>query len=341
VVLVSHCTTAFILPVICNFDAQLYGEGYSFGSAENYWNHYYAPAQSLPAQGMIWPGDNESARCAAAVAYNYDLLTGGGQYTQIDWRLFSKKMPYAAGVTDLEVLYTQTYNLAQHYFGLYESEHFYFADSANVFSTTTRLTYASIYHNRVWNDWFIPVANMDAKAQKTSLIFHSPQTVGISPSKNYLLFDTHQRIAKSVKGSSLSQAFSEISIPGQNLDLFYLREQSAGAPFHVWGGKRISELWDASKRKLTLEVHGPAGLQDTVFITGAKHGIQQVIVAGHRADFSFDPVQGLAHGPVTFTGKPLKIELLCAYDSAHGLPEKPVTANPLVLQGAFSSDTRR
>jgi hypothetical protein len=340
-VLVSHCTTAFILPVICDFDAQLYGEGYSFGSVENYWNNYYAPAQSLPSQGMIWPGDDESVRCAAAVAYNYDLLTGGGQYTQIDWRLFPKKLPYATGVTDLEELYTKTYNRAQSYFGLYESKPFYFSNSTNTFTTTTRLTYATIYHNEVWNDWLIPVANMDTKAQRTSLTFHSPQTLGISPGKDYLIFDTHQRVAKTVKGSSLNQAFSEISILGQNLELFYLREQSADAPFHVWGGKRISERWDVRKRKLTFEVHGPAGLQETIFIAAVNRGFQQVLVGGKRADFFYDLAQGLAHGTVTFTGKPLKVEVNCSPENANAMPEKPVATAPLVLQGAITSDVRR
>jgi hypothetical protein len=340
-VLVSHCTTAFILPVICDFDTQLYGEGYSFGSVENYWNNYHAPAQSLPAQGMIWPGDDESARCAAAVAYNYDLLTGGGQYTQIDWRLFAKKLPYATGVTDLEALYTRTYNLAQFYFGLYESGPFHFANSVQVFSTTMRLTYASIYQNLVWNDWLIPVANMDGKAQQTSLTFHSPQTLGIAPGKDHLLFDVHNRTAKIFRGDSLNQAFGDISIPGQNLQLYYLRQQPADALFHVWGGKRVSERWDTKRQKLTFEVQGPTGLQDEIFIAGAKHGIQQIVVAGQRADFFFDPAQGLAHGQVTFTAQPLKIEVLCSPDYANGLPEKSVSAGPLILQGGFGSESRR
>ncbi len=338
--LVSHCTTAFVLPVICNFDAQLYGEGYSFGSVENYWNNYYSPVQSLPSQGMIWPGDDESARCGAALAYNYDLLTGGGQYTQIDWRLFAQKLPYAKGVTELEALYTKTYNLAQSYFGLYEAKPFLFANSTNLFKTTARPTYASVYHNQVWNDWLIPVANMDAKEQKTSLELLSPHTLGISPAKDYLLFDVHERTTKTFRGDSLNQAFSDISVPGQNLQLFYLREQSS-APFHVWGGKRISERWDARKRKLTVEVQAPAGLQDTIFIGVGRHGIQKTTVAGQQADFSFDPAQGLAHGPVTFTPKPVKIEVHCSPDRANGLPEKPVVAGPLVLQGGYSSESRR
>jgi len=341
VVLVSHCASGFILPVICDFDAQIYGEGYSFGSVENYWENFVAPVQSLRSQGMIWPGDSESVRCAAAIACNYDLLTGGGQYTQIDWRLFPQKFPHAAGVADLESLYTKTYNLAQFYFGLYESRPFCFANSADLFRTTTRLTHATVYHNQVWDDWLIPVANMDAKVQKTSLTFQSPVTLGISPENDYLLFDVHHRAAKTVKGYSLSQAFSEISVPGQNLWLYYLRQLPADAPFHVWGGKRISERWDAKKQKLTMEIHGPVGLRDTMFIAGANAGVQQVVVAGQRADFSFDPAQGLAHGPVTFAARPVRVEVLCSPDRANALPEKPVTADPLALQSDLGLESPR
>lgn len=340
VVLVSHGTTAFVLPVICDFDAHIYGEGYSFGSVENYRDNFVAPVRSLHTQGMIWPGDDESVRCAAALACNYDLLTGGGQYTQIDWRLFPGKFSYAAGVTALERLYTGTYNLAQFYFGLYESKPFYFSDSANLFKTTEHLTYASIYHNQVWNDWLIPVANMDAKEQKTSLTFRSPRMLGISPENDFLLFDVHDRTVKSFGGESLARAFSNISVPGQNLRLFYLRKLPADAPFHIWGGKRISERWNARRLKLTLEIHGPAGLRDTIFIAAAKRGIQKVVVAGQPVDFFFDPIQGVAHGPVTFASGPLKVEVLCSSDAANKLSEQQVIPDPLVRQGAFSPDAR-
>ena len=274
-VLVSHCTAGLILPVICDFDAQIYGEGYSFGSLENYWDNYSAAVQNLHAQGMIWPGDDELVRCATALAYNYDLLTGGGQYTQLDWRLFPKKFPYAAGVTDLELLYTKTYNLAQYSFGLYESKPFYFADSAELFTTTTDLTYASAYHNQVWDDWLFVVANMSPKILKTSLEFHSPQTLGISPEKDYLLFDFHQRIVKTFRGDAINQTFFEISVPEQNLQLYYLREYPHNAVGHLWGGKRISEIWNEKKRKLTFEINGPVGLQETVFVGGALHGFEK------------------------------------------------------------------
>ena len=66
----------------------------------------------------------------------------------------------------------------------------------------------------------------------------------------------------------------------------------ADAPFHLWGGKRLSEAWDGKTRKLTFAVQGPAGLQDTVFLGGANHGLQQVLIGGKPAPFFFDPAQG-------------------------------------------------
>ena len=174
VVLVSHNSRGFILPTVCDFDALLYGEGYSFGSLDDYWN-YYGFARSIPAQGMIWPGDDEAARCPASLVYNYDLLTGGGQYTQIDWRLFPRKFPYAKGVTEREPLYARAYNLAQYYFGLYESKPWCFADAAGLFATTTPLTYAAVYRNQVWGDWLIPIANMDAKSGRHRSSFRRPR----------------------------------------------------------------------------------------------------------------------------------------------------------------------
>ena len=36
-VLVSHNANGFILPTVCDFDAQIYGEGRSFDSLEGYW----------------------------------------------------------------------------------------------------------------------------------------------------------------------------------------------------------------------------------------------------------------------------------------------------------------
>jgi hypothetical protein len=328
-VLVSHNANGFILPTVCDFDAQIYGEGRSFSSVEDYWNDHAAPVMALHAQGMIWPGDDEAVRCATAIAYNHDLLTGGGQYNEIDWRVYAKKLPYAKGVTDREMAYVKTYNLAQYYFGLYESKPWYFATSADLFKATTPLTYATIYHNQIGGDWLIAVANMSNKPLDTSVNFRSPQTLGIEADKPYVLFDVLGRTTVMFQGDKINQGFDRINVPGENLRLFYLRLVSGNAPCHLWGGKRMSETWDEQMRKLTVEVHGPAGLQDAVFLWPAKHGIQRVVVAGGTAEFSFDSAQGLANGLVTFTSEPVMIEVFCSPDGTNHLPEKPVAAIPL------------
>jgi hypothetical protein len=173
---------------------------------------------------------------------------------------------------------------------------------------------------------------MHPEARTTSLQFRSPAALGILAEKDYLLFDIHQHVATQLKGHGLDQAFHAISIPGQNLQLFCLRQPPARSPCHLWGGKRIAEVWDAGARKLILTVHAPAGVQDTLFLAAAKQGIEQVLVNGKRAAFFFDPVQGLAHGTVTFTAEPLKLEVLCSPNDANGLPEGKVTAAPLALR---------
>jgi hypothetical protein len=86
------------------------------------------------------------------------------------------------------------------------------------------------------------------------------------------------------------------------------------------GGKRISEAWDSRKRILTLTIQGPAGLQDTIFIGCENQGIKQVKVNGKPASFFVDVAQRMVHGPVTFTARPLKIEVICSLDGEHKLP---------------------
>jgi hypothetical protein len=331
-VLISHCTKAFVLPVIADFDALLYGEGYSFDSTEDYWKNYAAHLQSLHAQGVLYPGGLDAVRCPAALAYNYDLLSGGGQYCQVDWRLFPAKFPYGAGVTANERAYCQTYNLAQFYFGLHESEAFYFANSGKIFVTTAKQTYASLYHNRTWNEWLIPVANMADQTQTTSLLIQSPEILGIQAREKYLLFDVHRRSAQTVSGNSINMALRDVTIPGQNLQLLTLRKEPARGPFHVWGGKRISETWDAQKRKLVFELHGPTRLRDTVFIRAKKNAIQRIEVAGQPTTFYFDSTNALAHGEVTFTAQPLKIEVFCSSSAAGQLREKSVAPDALIQE---------
>jgi hypothetical protein len=330
-VLISHNTRAFVLPILADFDIQYFAEGYCFDSVQDYWNNYRAWSLAMNAQGMICPGDDEGVRCGVAIACNYDLLTGGGQYNEMDWRLFPEKFHYAGGVTARELEYCKTYNLAQYYFGLFESKPFYFAESTNLFNTTTPVTYATIYQNKRSKDWLIAVANMDSKAQSTALNFQSPGSLGILENKSYLLFDVHHRIPSSFAGGGIDQVFQKISVPAQNLQLYTLREQSLGIPCHVWGGKRLSETWDKRKQKLMIEIQGPVGLQETVFLSPAAMRIQKVLVGGHSASFCFDTQRSLAHGKVVFTSEPLRIEVFCSAAEGGGLPMGEAQADAIAL----------
>ena len=212
---------------------------------------------------------------------------------------------------------------------MYESKPYYFADSGNLFRASAPLTYATIYRNQVWKDWLIPVANMSRELRKTSLEIRAPKALGLEAQGNYLLFDTHLRTARRLKGSSLNQAFGAIAIPAESLQLFCLRQLPAEGAYHVWGGKRISEVWNGQKRKLTLTIQGPAGLEETLFLGCVNQGIAQVNIGGKREPFFSDAAQGLVHGKVTFTSQPLKVEVLCGPRAANGLPEGPVPAGPL------------
>jgi len=328
-VLVSHNTRAIVLPILCDFDGVLYGEGYSFGSLEHYWD-YYRPVNGIPAQGMIWPGGQDPVRCAAAVAYNYDLLTGGGQYCYIDWRLFPDKFPHGVGVTEAERLYVQTYNLAQYYFGLYESTPYCFADSTDLFATSTPLTYATIYRNRVWDDWLLAIANMHEQEQHTALEVRAPHQLGIRPDAHYLLFHVLQKTAKPIAGRDLNRALESVTIPAQSLQLYCLRPLPGQHPCHVWGGKRIAEEWDAEHRKLSLTLQGPCGVDETVCLGSPERNIKRVSVGGKAQPFFYDLTQGLAHGQVVFGPDPLKLEVFLSDNTTDPLPERPVAPAPLV-----------
>ena len=90
---------------------------------------------------------------------------------------------------------------------------------------------------------------MDTAERKTSLTFQTPQALGLAPQKDYLLFNVQERFARTIKGEAINPALSDIAIPGQSLQLFYLRTAPTNAPVHLWGGKRLSEVWDAEGRQ--------------------------------------------------------------------------------------------
>jgi hypothetical protein len=329
IVLIDHCTTAMVLPVICDFDGHLFGEGYSFSSIEKYWA-FFAAIQYMYAQGCIWPGDTESTRCGTRLAYNFDLLSGGGQYNYLDWRLYPEKFPYAKGVTKDEPPLVKAYNLAQFYFGMYESTPYYFAESGGLFSTSARLTYATIYHNEVWKDWLVVVANMNAEASETGLAIHSPERLGFRQDGNYVLHDVKARSNKRIEGNLLwKNGIAKVRVPERGMVLLYVREIPQDRPFHLWGGKRIAERWDAGSQALNLELHGPPGSEDEMLVGLGAKSVRQVKVNGSNAQFYLDPVQRLVHGRLTFTADPLRIEVTCSDKTVGTLPERFTEPLPL------------
>jgi hypothetical protein len=328
-VLISHNTTSLVLPAICDFDAHLYGEGYGFGTLETYWD-FFGMLKSLDAQNQIWPGGTDKSRCAASVAYNYDLLTGGGQFEYCDWRLYPAKFPYGEGVIPNEALYIQTYNLAQYYFGIYESDPHFFANSADIFTTSAPLTYATIYANRVWQDLLIAVANMGNKTRTTALTIHAPERLGLAPATQYAVYDINARTIAVAEGQAISGSLAQITIPGERLKLFLVRPLPRDSACHLWGGKRISEV--IQDGKLVVEIQAPAGLQDVVVLSASGRALEGVTVNGQPAEFFLDPAKNLVHGEVTFTTEPLKLEAVLSPDGRSKLPEKPLPPDRLTVE---------
>lgn len=330
-VMAEHCTWAVVLPVICDADMHLYGEGYNMGAVEDYWAHF-GSVKSLNGQGILWPGDSEKGRCPTESAYAYDLLTGGGQYAYLDWRLYPKKFPHASGVTPDETLFIRAYNPAQYYFGMYESTPFYFATSKKLFTTTTPETYATLYRNDAWGDWLLAIGNLAAKKQTTGLTFHDPAGMQLDTNARWVLFDVSERIARQVKPGELAAALAEISVPARSLKLLSLRRVPESGAFAIWGGKRLREQWDAATGKLRLELDGPATLNDVVVLQPGDKAIGYVLVNGLPGEFFFDPEKKVVHGRVTYGSAPTIIEAAVAPDGGVALPEERLPADELTLR---------
>ncbi len=114
-----------------------------------------------------------------------------------------------------------------------------------------------------------------------------------------------------------------VRVPGRGLKLFCLRELPHDAPFHLWGGKRISEKWDARSETLMLALDGPVGLEDEIFIDLGAKPIREVKVNGKQGQFFVDPAQRVVHGRVAFGSNPVRIEASCSFSSEGVLPERP------------------
>ncbi len=327
-VLVDHCSKGVVLPDICDFDVHLFGEGYSFPSVSAYWD-LVASVQNMDAQGSLFAGDSETVRCSAALAYNFDLLTGGGQYTYLDWRLWPAKFPYASGVRKEEHLFVRHDNLAQYYFGLYESTPNYFADAEGRFSTSAPDTFATVYRNDTWGDCLIPLANMAKEPRATRLAISNLGVLGLSADARYALFDVNARTSRVVSGKQLAEGIDPVTLPAQGLRLFCLRQLPTGTAVHLWGGKRISERRDPASGDLTVQLLAPAGVNDTVVFAVQGKTVRQVRVAGKPAEFFHDPTTGLVHGELVFDAAPVSLELSLSDIAKDSLPAKPLAGDEL------------
>jgi hypothetical protein len=170
---------------------------------------------------------------------------------------------------------------------------------------------------------------MGQERTPTALELRAPQGLGLGLEDDYLLFDVVERTTTFFKGHSLGKALEHVLIPAQGLRLFCLRPLPPQGACHVWGGKRIAEDWHDQSHKLSLAIAGPAGLRETVFLTGLGPGIEEVQVNGQTQPFFFDPAKGLVHGEVTFTAAPLRIEALGSTNTSPLLPRRPIAAGPL------------
>lgn len=327
-VLIDHSSHAFILPAISAFDCHLFGEGYSFPSVESYWAQY-GSYHNQPAQGCLWAGDSEGTRCGAELAYAYDLLTGGGQYSYLDWRLWPDKFPYASGVSPDEVLFVETFNAAQHYFGLYESGLYLFPASRDWFAATAPGTYATIYHNRTWDDALVVVANPNNAPATTAVAFTELTLPPFEEDRPLAVYDVHGRTVSGGRGKAALACLTDISLFPNQTRLFYVREAPENAAYHQWGGKRISEQWEPATVTLELTLHGPTTLEDQVIIATGGKGIAQVTVNDVPAEFFVDLQRGLVHGSVTFGRDPVKVALKCTTDGSNQLPAQALPADKL------------
>ncbi len=327
-VLIDHSSHAFVLPVIAPFDCHLFGEGYTFPSIESF-RVTFGSYENTYAQGCLWAGDSETTRCGAEQAYAFDLLSGGGQYSYLDWRLWPDKFPYASSVDANEPLFVKTYNLAQYYFGMYESE---FIGSLG---TTTPGTYAALYHNRIWEDTFVALANMTDANTVCSLADPGAPLQRLPSTTRVVVYDVQGRDTFFNQGGKENNPFTAIQLRPYQTRLFYTRSLPETGPYHLWGGKRITQHWDAEAARFTVRLQGPEGLEDWIVLGSNGLTGKQVLVNAEPVPFFTDTEKGLIYGKVIFGTQPitLDVELVesASQDIASLMPEKPIAPDDLTL----------
>jgi hypothetical protein len=306
--LVDHSNIGLWLPLLSPFDAHLYGEGHRIATLRDYWN-FYGIVKSMNAQGNLWPGGLDGARFATPGAYVLDLLTGGGQYMYIDWRLFTTKFPYAAGVLANEKELVKAFNLAQHYFGLHDSIPYMFDEAKQILGSDSPSMAVAAYRHKTWGDLLLAVGNIESTAGAGSIVLHQPRQLGIDAQGKYGTFDVLERTYRESKSSDLADGLKNLALPANGLRLIYVRPVASGRSQHVWGGQRIEETWGPAKHRLAIRLAGPTGLVDSIFLTHGSSPIAAVTVNGKPADFSLNSDKSLIWGDVMFTKEPILVEI--------------------------------
>lgn len=322
-VLIDHCSHAYILPSIASFDSHLFGEGYTFDSVETF-RDSFGSFNNMYAQGCLWAGDSETNRCGTQIAYIFDLLSRGGQYSYLDWRLWPNKFPYASGIKPYEHIFVQTYNIIQYNFGMYESEFM------NGLATTAPGTYAALYHNRVWKDNLVVVANMNAVQTECSLASPGIPQQLLDTGNTAVYFDVNRRhLIEGVQQNS----FPFMPLAPYQLAIWYMRNVRDNTPFHLWGGKRLAERWDEKEKTLSVVLEGPAGLEDWVLLGTGGREISHVSMDNNTADFYRDPEGHLAFGKIIYTSSPATLMAYCEPKTYPGkLPLKTIMPDAIISE---------
>jgi len=322
-VLIDHCSHAYVLPTIASFDSHLFGEGYTFDSVETF-RDSFGSFNNMYAQGCLWAGDSETNRCGTQVAYIFDLLNGGGQYSYLDWRLWPQKFPYASGTKPYEHIFVQTYNMIQYNFGMHES------DFINNLATTAPGTYAAMYHNRVWKDNLVVVANMNSVETECSLATPDIPQQLLDAGNTAVYFDVNRRhLIKGVQQNS----FPFMTLAPYQLAVWYMRNVPDNKPFHLWGGKRLAERWDEKEKTLAVVLEGPAGLEDWVVLDTGGRKISHVAMGNNTADFYRDSEGLLVFGKIIYTGNPVTLIAYCEPTKCPGkLSIKPIMPDAIITE---------
>ena len=131
-----------------------------------------------------------------------------------------------------------------------------------------------------------------------------------------------------------SRHFEAVPLRPYQTRLFYLRPVPETTPFHVWGGKRLAETWDADTGEYSLLLAGPEGLEDWVVLDAGDTSPGTVRVNDTNAPFFQDAKQGLLYGKVTFGRQPVLITVSRAISSAPSgdagfSPDKPLPPDDL------------